>query len=76
MKPITERTHQHRTSAVGRDQDVFVQRFEVEASDVGHERQHYLGFNHRHHLMGKADVGRQIEVLSDGKGWTCWSFLT
>ena len=45
----------------------------IEKDDVGIERPHYLGFNHRTYTFKNSDVGRTITIYSDG-WWTCWSF--
>ncbi len=51
------------------------QDFEIEASDVGTERPHYLGHNHRSYRFTSKDTGRYIRVTTQ-PGYTCWVFLS
>lgn len=48
--------------------------FEIEESDVGRFRDHYLGYCHRRAGFGHEHVGKTITVYTDGTGWTCWTF--
>ncbi len=50
--------------------------YEIEQIDVGETRPNYRGFEHSSHTFTIRDVGRQIDVRTDGTGWTCWSFET
>lgn len=49
--------------------------FEVEATDVGSTRDNFLGYRHRSYQFQRSDVGRHIQVQTDGTGWTCWYFV-
>ena len=73
MRQLTEKTPQRRGNARGGCDDIYVQEFEITADDIGHTKQHYLGHNHKSYTFTHRDVGKVIEVMSDDKGWTCWS---
>ncbi len=73
MRPASEKRRELRSSASGPGGYVYVQRFEVEQSDVDTVRPHYLGYCYKAHRFKSDDVGRAIEVLTDG-GWTVWNF--
>jgi len=76
MKQISEPVRvQKSTNCGGTDEWFLVQDFEVEPEDVGREKDHYLGYRHIIYRFRLADVGRQIQVTSQGGGYTCWSFL-
>jgi hypothetical protein len=74
MKPLTEKVWRVASNAWGRPSGAFHQDFEIEASDVGYNKPHMGGFNHNWHVFTQADVGRKINQMTDGTGWTCWSF--
>jgi hypothetical protein len=74
VKYLTELEKFRGKNALGRDANHYRQRFTVEQSDVGTKRDHYLGHNRPAKEFTQQDVGRQIEVQSDGGGWTCWNF--
>jgi hypothetical protein len=74
MKQLTEYVRVNATNAWGRPSTHMEAVFEIEASDVGVTRDHYLGHNHRSVVFSYGDVGRQIVNMRDGTGWTCWSF--
>lgn len=48
--------------------------WQVEPQDVGQTRDNYLGFRHRTYMFTRQDVGKVIDVMTDGSSWTCWSF--
>lgn len=74
MQPITEKHTRTDANAWGRPVTIEAQQFCVAESDVGTKRAHYLGHDYAYYTFTKADVGRLIEVQSDGTGWTCWYF--
>lgn len=49
--------------------------YEIELEDVGKVRDHYLGYKHKSLQLTRRDVGRTINVMTDGSGWTCWDFI-
>lgn len=75
MKAITDRICKKESGLVGGLRKVCRQRFEVEAADVGTTHINFRGYQHGRYTFDKADVGRQIEILSDGTNWTCWGFI-
>ena len=76
MKPITEPVTKNDRNAWGGYSAVTHQQFEIEECDVGKVRPDYLGQGHMSVQLTKDSVGAVIEVLTDGKGWTCWSFIS
>lgn len=34
----------------------------------------YLGYNRPGLMIRRSDIGKQIIVMTDGTGWTCWSW--
>jgi hypothetical protein len=77
MKPVTAKYTFTGSNAWGATSTSERQAFEVEASDVGTTREHYLGFNHRSYKFTHADVGRKIEHIYGGKHpYACWAFCT
>lgn len=74
MKAITEKQGRTAADAWGRDQYVYYQDFEIEEVDVGLTRHHYQGMNYASVQFRRSHVGQIITVMTDGKGWTCWSF--
>ncbi|RQZ70140.1 hypothetical protein [Burkholderia sp. Bp9004] len=74
MKKLNEPKRIVARNAWGRDAAALHQEFEVEASDVGKARQHYLGHNYRSYVFALADVGRVFVNMTDGTGWSCWAF--
>jgi hypothetical protein len=74
MRKLTEPTRVVARNAWGGYSTTFHQEFEVEADDAGATRLHYLGHNHRSYAFTRADAGRVIVQMTDGKGWSCWSF--
>lgn len=75
MKALTERTCKREHSWVGGGYVMCRQRWEIEASDVGHERRDYLGKSHAIHKFVEADVGKEIEVCTDHIGYHSWYFI-
>ena len=73
MKQVTEKELKTGANAWGRPTTWMEERFEIEASDIGTRRDHYLGFNHRSHTLTHSDVGKTIVVYTS-PGWTCWVF--
>lgn len=59
-------------NAWGRDDTTMRQQYEVEESDVGVKRHHFLGLDHRDYTFTRADVGRVIEQIQGG----CWYFMS
>jgi hypothetical protein len=49
-------------------------RYQVEESDVGRTKPDYLGAGHENYQIKLSDIGRELIVQSDNKGWTCWYF--
>lgn len=76
MRAIGERTCKIESGAWGHPSNVCRQRYLIEASDQGKALADYLGYERRPHRFTQADVGRTIEILSDGRTqWTAWSFV-
>lgn len=75
MKQLTEPERKSGSDAWGRPATWFEQRFEIEASDIGTKRDHYLGHNHQSFTFGRSEVGKTIVVYTS-PGWTCWTFGT
>lgn len=76
MRKLTEPTRRDTINGWGQSSWRYEALFEVEEADVGTERPHYLGHNHRKYKFTAADVGCKIEVLTDASDWTCWTFAT
>lgn len=74
MKELGQRKYVVANNAWGRETRVWHQPFEVTQEDVGRTREHYLGYLHTTYTFTEKDVGRVIVVMTDDKGWTCWSF--
>lgn len=62
------------TNCTGSDEVFEISQFEVEPSDVGLTREHYLGYQHKAYKFVQGDVGKVIEVRSQGSGYTTWFF--
>lgn len=60
-------------NAWGRDVVVYRQTFEVEQSDVGRVREHYLGYNRPSYTFKASDVGRLI-VADTNTHCPSWNF--
>lgn len=75
MKQLTEKVCKLETLLVGGQDMICRQRFEVEESDIGVVRPHYGGHNYKALKFTRSDVGKSIEVMTDGRGWTCWGFI-
>ena len=63
------------TNCTGRSEVFEISQFEVEPSDVGLSREHYLGYQCKSHKFAQDDVGQVIEVRSQGTGYTTWFFM-
>lgn len=74
MKALDQPTLHEGTNGWGGTSRSYHQTFEVEASDVGATRENYRGFGHSSHKFTRTDVGKTIDVLTDGTGWMCWTF--
>ena len=74
MKPIDKPKTGWVKNANGGLAKVTEQYFQVEPSDVGTFRHHFLGYNHRSHRFEEQEVGCTIYVQWDGTGWTTWVF--
>jgi len=74
MKQIGEPETVVANDAWGRSVRVIRTIYEVEESDAGKFREHYLGFFHRRVQIERKHVGKTIIVYTDGTGWTCWAF--
>lgn len=74
MKQIGEPRKVTAPNALGKNSTCWHTTYEIEASDVNVVRENYLGFRHRSLKLTHEDVGRTIIVMTDGTGWTCWSF--
>ena len=72
MKTLTKRDTRQVTNALGRQVNCTYQDFEVTLEDVGGTRLHYRGFNHSEHKFTASDVGKKVQVMTDGTNWTCW----
>lgn len=75
MKQIGEPKRVTAANALGQDSTCIHTQFEIEESDVGTERNHYLGYGYQVRTFRRDEVGRKINVMHDGSGWTCWTFL-
>lgn len=76
MRSLHEKHPRNAPNAWGRYVFCWVERFEVEVSDVGREIPHMGGFNRPSHFIRHHDVGRVLERMSDDHGWVCWGFLS
>jgi len=76
MRKLTEKQLTRRNNAWGGCDDIYVQRFEVTTEDINTRKPHWGGKNHKTCQFTHRDVGKTIEVMSDDKGWTCWSFVS
>ena len=74
MKQIGEPRTVRANNAWGKPTTTRHTTYEVENSDVGRFKDHYLGHNHLSYKFRLSDVGRQMIVMTDGTGWTCWSW--
>lgn len=74
MKQIGETRKVTAPNALGQYSTCWHTTYEIEASDANVVRENYLGFRHRSLKFTRGDVGRSIIVMTDGTGWTCWSF--
>ena len=74
MKAIGEKYQVTAANGLGHDSTATHQKFEITEADVGHTRDNYLGYRHKYYKFTRADIGREIIVMTDGTGWTCWSF--
>jgi hypothetical protein len=72
MKVLTQpRSVRRSTNCGGPDQTFTVQFFEIEPSDVGQLLDDYQGHRQRAHLITADEVGREVEVLTQGPGYRC-----
>lgn len=75
MKALTQpQKEQRATNCNGPFQWFTVQRFTVESSDVGASWEDYLGYRHARRTFTAADVGRVVEVVTQGAHYRCWYF--
>lgn len=74
MKRLTQPETRRGANAWGQSSVSIHELFEIEESDVGRTRENYRGFGHSSHRFSLRDVGRVIDIISDGTGWTCWFF--
>ena len=74
MKPLTEPKKVTLPNAWGRDETTTRQRLEVEEKDVNTGLKDYLGHGCRAYQFKRADVGREIEVMTAFNSH-CWSFV-
>ncbi len=75
MKSVAKRPNVKAQNAWGHDAVHNQEDFQIEESDVGHVKQHYLGMDHRSLTLTRNDVGRLITVYSS-PGWTCWTWAS
>lgn len=73
MKKLTEPQRKRVPNAWGKDVDVVHTDYEIEKSDVGNIKEHYMGHNHQRYSIRHDDVGRTIRVDSSPGG--CWYFV-
>jgi hypothetical protein len=62
------------TNCTGPDEGFTEQDFEIEACDVGRDKEHYLGHRHRTYRFIQSDIGRRIRTTQQGNWYYCWSF--
>lgn len=74
MKQVHGPSVSVRNNAWGRPQKLTITAYEVESKDVGTTKANYLGYNNGHYKFKESDVGRHINVFTDGTGWTNWGF--
>lgn len=74
MKQLTDKVLTRSANAWGRDTNVYRQRFVIETTDVGRNRNDYGGHGQPGKTFKTSDVGREIEVMTD-TGYHCWSFV-
>ena len=75
MKQLTEKVCKREFSWAGRSYIMCRQRFEIEPADVGIMRSNFLGKAYKVHTFVLADVGQEIEVLTDGGDYRSWYFI-
>jgi len=63
------------TDAWGRESRTIRTIYQIEQSDVGTKRENKGGHRQPAHLFTHNDIGRRIEVITDGSDYTCWFFL-
>ncbi len=71
MKQLTEKVVSNTRNAWGGYANVAHQEFEVEANDIGQVKENYLGYRHKSYKFAPSDLGRIIDVMSDGTTWSC-----
>lgn len=75
MKEISSPIRKSLSTNCNGPNEVFeISQFQVERSDVGRTREHYLGYKHKTYQFVQGDVGKVIEVRSQGSGYTTWFF--
>lgn len=74
MKKIGEAQKVTAPNAWGRDSTAIHTTYEIEEQDVGRMKANYLGYNRPGLMIRRSDIGKQIIVMTDGTGWTCWSW--
>lgn len=74
MKRLTEPERKKVANAWGRDVDVVLTDYEVEASDVGRTKENYTANGPKSHTFTKSDIGRTIREDSAWCG--SWYFIT
>lgn len=75
MKPTGYSESVTATNGLGHDSTARHTHFEVEQRDVGVTRNNYGGYHHSSYTFKRSDVGRVIDVMTDGTAWTCWHFV-
>lgn len=63
------------TNAWGGESRTFRTIYQIEQSDVGTKRENKGGHRQPAHTFTRNDIGRCIEVITDGTDYTCWYFL-
>lgn len=70
MKQIGPTKKVTAANAWGRDSTCTHTPYRVEVCDVTRVRENYRGHRRDHHQFRWSDVGREIDVMADGTGWT------
>ena len=74
MKRIGKSEAVTAANGLGHDSTAIHSDWQVEESDVGRQRENYGGYRHAVYEFKRSDVGRVIDVMTDGSQWNCWTW--
>ena len=74
MKTLTLKNKMIANNAWGKACVTYNQKFMITREDVGIQKNHYLGYNHKSYKFSEKDIGKKINQQTDNTNWTCWSF--